>query len=514
MSSQATSSALLAQFKAAKRLPSPPGTAIQVLALCRAEDVEVKQIADTVMSDPALSARLLRFANSPISGLRREVTSIREAVLLLGIRTVKLTALGFSLATLETVSDCPEFDIRRFWAESFLRAVVARRIAGTLTNVDREDAFTIGLLAAIGQLALAQGLRERYSQVLAAAGKGRPLAEAEQDAIGTDHVQVGANLLQEWHLPPTLVEGVASQQVVIEPQRRQTPGQRLAQAIRMANELVPHLVALVADPRDSMDATVGAAARILGLDRAIAQVILEQILTDYRQVETMFEVRLQSPASAMDLYAEAQEEATRVSVVTQLEQAQIVAANRDLLHRATTDALTGVANRAKFDEWIREEAARFRRGHGDFGLIILDVDLFKHFNDTYGHRIGDLVLKRVATAIGNVLREVDLLARYGGEEFAVIVPHTDRRGACIVAARVQRCVEEMRIEVNDQRLGVTISSGLVVAGDFPKAPAADQLVAAADAQLYLSKNAGRNTWSYLGRSASKLPAPPAAAATR
>jgi len=139
--------------------------------------------------------------------------------------------------------------------------------------------------------------------------------------------------------------------------------------------------------------------------------------------------------------------------------------------------------------------------------VMLDIDYFKKFNDTHGHQVGDLVLKRVATTIRNTLRDVDLLARYGGEEFVILTPHNDRKGACIVAARVQRCVEELKLDVNGTRLGVTISSGVAITTDYDAIPEADKLIADADAQLYISKEAGRNTWSYLGRSASKLQAP-------
>lgn len=504
-----STSVLLARFKAAKRLPSPPGTALQVLALCRADDVEVQRVADTVMSDPSLAARILRFANSPLSGLRREVTSIREAVLLLGLRTVKLTALGFSLATPEMTACCPGFDIRRFWAECFLRAVVARRIAEILANADREDAFTAGLLAGIGRLALAQGLREEYGTILAAEAGGKSLAQAEHDALGTDHVQIGAELLRDWQLPAVLVEAVAAQQVIIEPQRRQSSGQRLAQIVRMSNEVVPGLLEHRSGTASAGAAADAVAAR-LGIDVGGAGKIVDEILADYQKVSEVFDVSLDNSVTAMDLYAEAQEEATRVGMVAQLEKVQAEAKNQDLLRRATTDALTGIANRAKFDERIREEAARFKRNRSDFALIIFDIDHFKQFNDTHGHQVGDLVLKRVATAVRNALRDVDLVARYGGEEFAVLAVHTDRKGACIVNARLQRSVEELRIDVNGQRLGVTISSGLVIASDYASPPTPEQLIADSDAQLYISKKAGRNTWSYLGRSACKLAGTPLA----
>jgi HD-like signal output (HDOD) protein len=193
MAAESISPFLFAQLKASKRLPTPPGTALRVLELCRAEDADMTKIADTIKSDPALSARLLKFANSPLSGLNHAVASVREAILLLGLRTVKLTALGFSVATTGATCGCPGFSIRQFWAESFLRAVITKRLAMQSRQVDREEAFTAGLLAAIGRLALARGLAEQYAPVLEAARQGQPLLLAERSILQTDHIQFGAS---------------------------------------------------------------------------------------------------------------------------------------------------------------------------------------------------------------------------------------------------------------------------------------------------------------------------------
>src|SRR5262245_666075 len=103
------SSALFAKIKSAKRLPSPPGTAIRVLEICKRDDVEIQEVADLLMCDAALSARLLKFANSPVSGLGREVTSVRQAVLLLGLRTVMMLSLGFSLSAADHHPQCQGF---------------------------------------------------------------------------------------------------------------------------------------------------------------------------------------------------------------------------------------------------------------------------------------------------------------------------------------------------------------------------------------------------------------------
>jgi diguanylate cyclase (GGDEF)-like protein len=330
------------------------------------------------------------------------------------------------------------------------------------------------------------------------------LLEAERDLLGIDHVQFGAQLLEEWGLPEVLVGTVRLQVAPPESQQGNTRVEALAQVVRLATQLAPVFAGADGLTAEQRQIARDAVTKELKLDEESWQRIADEILSDYYQVAELFDAKLDGPASVIDLYAEAQEEATRVGMVAQLERTRALEENKDLLQRATTDALTGIANRAKFDERLREAVAGTRRGHGHFALLMFDVDHFKKFNDTYGHDGGDVVLKQVACTVKGVLRDVDLLARFGGEEFMILAPHTDQRGACIIAARVRRCVDDLRIRNNGQTLHVTVSVGLALTSDYPEAPDAEQIVSDVDKQLYLSKKAGRNTWSYRGRSASEI----------
>ncbi|MFH1418334.1 MAG: GGDEF domain-containing protein [Planctomycetota bacterium] len=497
---------LFAKLKSSKRLPSPPGTAIRVLELCRRDDVDVGEIADVIMSDAALTARLLKYANSPMAGLSREVTAIRQAVMLLGLRTVKLTALGFSLAGPSKAPNCPGFSLKVFWASSFLRAVIARRLAAKPLGVDPDEAFTAALLAGLGQLTLAHALNDEYSVILNVHRKtktGLALVEIEREKLGSDHVEIGARLLREWRLPDQLSYAVEHQHLDMGSGRPQAPEQRLGAAIHVANRLRPLFEAMLQGRAKCNSAAPEDILNLLQLDEEAYWQAGDAVVDDYKGFSQIFDVEFEDPQDAMELCLEAQETATHVGMVAQLEHSQALKDNESLLKRATTDQLTGVANRAKFDERLREELAGLGRGHGQFALLMIDIDHFKKFNDTHGHPIGDLVLKRVATAMQNTVREADLMARYGGEEFAVIAPHTDVKGACITAVRLQRCIAELRIDVGGTLLGVTISLGLAVTSDYAMPPTAEQFIKDADRQLYLSKKAGRNTWSYRGCSANR-----------
>ena len=160
-----------------------------------------------------------------------------------------------------------------------------------------------------------------------------------------------------------------------------------------------------------------------------------------------------------------------------------------LQHLATTDALTGLANRRAFMAQLDTELARVAQGGAPGMLIMLDLDHFKRVNDTYGHAAGDKVLVHLAQMLrGQALRQGDLAGRLGGEEFAVLLPHTHADEAAAIAERLRLALEQSRIDSGEGRIiTITLSAGMApLAGD------AEHILAQADAALYQAKNSGRN----------------------
>jgi diguanylate cyclase (GGDEF)-like protein len=163
---------------------------------------------------------------------------------------------------------------------------------------------------------------------------------------------------------------------------------------------------------------------------------------------------------------------------------------RRVASQATTDSLTGLANRRSFDEELALEWRRSHRIGDSLALVLLDLDDFKKVNDTHGHPAGDAVLRAVGDVLGAGVRQIDLAARYGGEEFVVLVPETDVQGAAQLAKRLRLAVSKARTELPDGRLlKVTGSFGVAAKGELTSA---EQLIAAADEALYEAKRAGKN----------------------
>ncbi len=169
-------------------------------------------------------------------------------------------------------------------------------------------------------------------------------------------------------------------------------------------------------------------------------------------------------------------------------QAAVAINNAQLYEMAITDELTRLYIRRYFNLKLEGEIRRSKRYGHKMSLVMCDLDRFKSVNDTYGHQMGDVVLQTVAGVLRSNAREMDTPSRFGGEEFAVILPETDADGAVVMAERVRKAVEGLRIEGLPQ--SITISLGVA---SFPQhAAGVRELIGAADAALYNAKHQGRN----------------------
>lgn len=224
------------------------------------------------------------------------------------------------------------------------------------------------------------------------------------------------------------------------------------------------------------------------LQMAFAAGATDYITKPLNKVELLARV-----SSALRLKREIDNRKAREQELMKLTQ-QLEELNQMLQRLSSLDGLTGIANRRHFDLILKQEWRRALRDATPLSLILIDVDFFKAYNDTYGHQMGDDCLKRVANSLKDVLkRPTDLIARYGGEEFVVLLPKTDVGGAIALAEEMRAGVEALgiahaRSQATDR---VTISLGVATVTPNPDSSHAE-LIAEADHALYQAKQEGRN----------------------
>ena len=172
---------------------------------------------------------------------------------------------------------------------------------------------------------------------------------------------------------------------------------------------------------------------------------------------------------------------------------ELATANEKLEILSATDALTGLANRRRFDQFFEAEWQRSLRACRPLAVAMIDIDFFKPYNDHYGHVSGDVCLRQVAEALANTVRAAtDIVCRYGGEEFVIVVPEADVSGAMVVGERARRAVAELKLphikgETGTVTVSVGVASATATSSTLPEA-----LIKRADAALYQAKEGGRN----------------------
>ena len=194
---------------ALRLVPPFPAIAHRILALVSQEDASVQKVGELIKLDPSFAADLLRFANSPLFGLRREVTSLTHAIIVLGTERVRTMATFVALNKMVRASVHIQA-LRKVWVHSLLTAIIAEEMARA-TGSDRESAYTTGLLHNLGTLGLMSAYPAEYTRLLEVSDEfGLDLLRTERDLFDIDHCAAGAYLAQDWNFPDELAAAIAT----------------------------------------------------------------------------------------------------------------------------------------------------------------------------------------------------------------------------------------------------------------------------------------------------------------
>ena len=478
--------------------------ALQIVREALKPDVSPTDLARLAESDPGFALRIISMVNSAAFGFNRKVSDVRQATAFIGVRGLR--TLGLSLAVSDMVP--AGADGQTLLGNSLRRAVAAQLIARKLGFKDVDEFFTAGLFLEVGLLA-------RARDDLAAAGRVARLPAMdrvvfERAEAGTDHAVRGADLAKAFMLPAELIEAVALHHDPIMPEAPlakiawvaervaavweggdvpsgQAEAARYLVAVgvsdREIGEIFEKVPSLVADGAAAFDREVG------------PQKGVDQLLLDVSRSLLEMSHSYESMVRRLEKLLGEKEELS----------AKLEEANQELMRLASTDALTGLPNKRSLEAQISRDLARADRDKTWLSLVVVDVDHFKKFNDTYGHATGDLVLQAVARALSRHLRAGDLAGRYGGEEFVLVLPGSNMIGARIAAERIRKALEAMVVDTEQGPLKVTASFGGASVCGPGCAGTRDQVFQRADAALYEAKRTGRNR--VVVAETTELPAP-------
>ena len=485
------------------RLPSPPTVALKILKAVRSDESSFDELAEIIKVDPALTAQVLKLANSSLYGLAKRVDSIAQATALIGTQTLKNIALSFVFVNKFKGFKEGVFDIDLFWRRA-VTAAVATQVLSDYTACTNKDIFVSGLLQDIGVLLLFISDCDAYSELLDNKRvSGITIEKAENEKFGFDHAEAGCFLLERWDLSDTILGPIRYHHVPTNGKGKQYKDAALILSI---SDKIAAIYHGSKSSRKTMEVQ-NALQEHYDISQEKSIQIIDEIGTKAQEVLELFAIDPGEMQPLSMMIQEANEELRRLNlsyeqIVLELRQAKknaeklaidLKKANDKLRELTIQDELTGLYNHRYFQETLDSHIEMYKRYGSDISLLMIDVDFFKKVNDNYGHLAGDLVLKELGRVLKTLVRSCDIVARYGGEEFGIILPETGTVGAKVLAQRLRRGIEQHEMEYKDTTISVTVSIGISGTDKLPaKEVSRENLFLKGDQALYKAKNKGRN----------------------
>ncbi|WP_434212070.1 HDOD domain-containing protein [[Pseudomonas] boreopolis] len=481
-----------AALASCRNLPSPPGVALRIIELAQDPDADVATAADAIALDMALSARMLRVANSPLYASRRRAENLGQALAILGLNATLSLALGFSMVHGLHNAFGPHPLHERVWRRSAVTALACRVLGQARGLRKPEELMLAGLLQDIGILALLKAMPDSYAPLLESATDNAALVAAERAALGCDHAEVGSWLAGEWNLPEYLRTAIARSEAPAD------PAEPFAACVALSGPVAD--IWLRDDPLEARGIAFARVKDALALDAERFEKVIEKIGESLPDIGALFDIRVPTPGHVEAIFEQARELASLRGLreLQDLADARRQADEsenrvRHFAEQASRDALTGVYNRHQLHSRLEQEFEIAQRHGRPLSIAFIDLDDFKRVNDSHGHLVGDEVLRNFALALQGALRASDVIARYGGEEFLVILPNTTSAAAQAVLQRVLTATSRAPMaRLADGPLHITFSAGLATQGDGWRFDDVEELLKAADKVLYRSKHRGRN----------------------
>jgi len=488
-------------------LPTLPAVASRLLELTSREDTAFTDIAELIAQDIALSAKILKVANSAFYNFPRQIVSIHQAVSLLGINAVRSLALSFTFLSLGGPGDTSRFDLEHFWQQALVGATGARLIAAQVAEDKSDEIFTISLLRNIGQLIFALTVPTRYDQILAQlaadTGEGSEIA-LEEEGLGLAHPVSGFEVARSWGFPPIMLAAIRYHHDPLA-YPGGDPDEHLVIKVAYLADLVAAIFSSPTPERCHCQFHQQA-AHLLGLEEAETRAILAALDRETAKTAQFFDISISPLRSVAEIIQEANirlsllnlsyEEMNRelIQAKQALEKLKKKLAERNALldTLANIDGLTEINNHRFFQIFLKAELDRALNNRSALSLLLADIDHFKRFNDTYGHQTGDFILRELCRIAQRGIRPYDLMARYGGEEFAFVLPETGPEEALVIAERICQLIANHDFFDGTTHYWVSLSIGVATALPTGIAYCKNSLITRADAALYAAKKQGRN----------------------
>lgn len=478
-------------------LPSLPAVALKIIDASKDPDISLHEVSAIISSDPAISAKLLKIANSPLYSQRRKLNNIREALTLLGFNAALTISLSFSL--LQSLGNNKNHE--SFWKRSIISASIARILGSKLGVTKLEDLFLTSLLQDIGILVIECLDDSPYPE------GPHDLQHVERislelEGLGLEHSLIGAWLLKHWNLPSYLINSVIYSHSLNTGLSNQSEEDiSFHYCLNLSGSLAD--VWLDENGGDLLVSIVEVTKQVLSVDDEEFNEIIIEIDGSLPAISDIFEILLVEDKDREHVLHEARElllERSIHAIKKSEDDRRYIESITDRVEKiekeSRLDHLTNAYNRQHIETLLEIEYEESNINKWPLSIAFIDIDNFKSVNDTYGHLVGDEVLKSISNFFSKNIRETDVLARYGGDEFLLMLPGSTSDIAKFLLERLLSLMNnEVNLNIKDESVAVSVSIGLATHTGMTGFDKLKDVLAAADEALYKSKKQGKNCLS-------------------
>ena len=483
-----------------KGIPTLPPIAVKIINLINDENTTASQLAEIIIKDGALTTKLLKLVNSSLYSFKKDITTIRTAISLLGLRSVSSIVLSVSIID-SFRNNSSIFDLTDFWEKSLFTAVTAQLLARHCNLYFTEECFIVGLLANISYLFLNQNHSNEF-KIISQNDNNIKKISLELELFGMTHAEISALILKHSNLPALLWKPI---------KYHHSSNTNFSDENKEINQIISVLQSatliteMFYDKKISDINVKNKISKTIKIDDTVFDNLLFHVPSIVKETSDSFGLKSLKFPSYIEILKQANQELIKINlsygeIVKDLKKEQdrskklsdkLEETNRKLLGIALKDPLTGAYNRRFLNERLDEEISKVKRYKTQLLIITCDIDHFKAVNDTYGHNNGDIVLKRIVLLMKMITRKEDFVARTGGEEFAILCHSTNKEDGIIIAEKIRSLIEMTPFKLAEgQNLNITMSFGVAVYNtDFVKV---DDFIKLADDRLYKAKETGRN----------------------
>lgn len=485
---------LLEDILACQTLPSLPAIAIQVIELTSDQNVSMDELAQLIQTDQAMAAKILRTVNSSFYGLRERCTTIRKALVMLGLSPVKSLVLGFSLVNSIDMDEESGFDYVAYWRRGLYTAAAAKSVAEKAGEKDTADeCFLSGLLQDIGMIALLQTLGDRYIEIVnSTEGDHSKLVQAELTELEAQHPDIGATLAERWRLPEELTVPIKyHERPGAAPEEHQT----IARAVAIGN--LAHNALSDENPALSLRKYYKACKRWFNLDENDAETAFRRFAEAVDELSDLFNLDTGKNPDTDQLLKDAEETLIRIIEDEPDATARCDQLNNLLVGEELNDPLTGLLGPKGFASALSSTFA----GLGDSGEPIAVAQIVLDGLDAVQEQAGvlasDAVLIRAVAFLQQMFEPMGaIVCRVGSSIVSIILPGSEARQVAAefeqFRVRFDASIAQLLATSRVDRSAIKISIGLASAkpGDDGQIKTHEALLAAATKAVQAARTAG------------------------